>query len=1024
VEYEYPALETAEVLEDLSTPYPVYGRVKDKEGNLKPDVLVYLHLEEGGKKSQLISTVTSDTAGWSLDLANIREENLEEMFRDRIYKVYLDFYSGFEKKEGAYVDAMKLQPVEDMVLMEELESEEGESSSDFFRSIVGPVYAQTCPSGQWECMGKCADSGIQQMFNGTWCDGHGRWLWEAANYSGTCGGNPSRLISEGCGGAPPAPPAPPPPAGCPSGQWECMGACADSGIQQMFNGTWCDGHARWLWEAAGNTNRCGGNPSKLRSEGCGGAPPSPTPPPTGCKSGEWKCGESCADSGIQQLFNNTWCDGHARWLWEAAGNTNRCGGNPSKLRSEGCDGAPTPTPTPTPAGCKSGEWECGESCADSGIQQLFSNTWCDGHARWLWEAAGNTSGCGGNPSKLRSEGCGGSINPPPPQEPTIPTTPTCSATQCLDQGQCWPLEEYDEHNPFGGQMGCSYGRVRRARRSDGACYFELVKCYDQPPAPPTVDACSATNQCYDVDNRVCSQTGTITGSLQGCSRGTIQVSRGGSGTCVYVLLSCDGPLPEPPDPPSSLPPTPVGGITCPKQIGYWTGFCVMVGGTCHKVTQLSDNGHKNSIDIGWHDPSVSFEGTNLTSTFIGSGFRCESVGFHVDPDGTPGYGCRAILRKGAFVYYLAHLKGGSSSCASDVNCGYLIGGNTGNTTGPHLHFEVLDNDMYSGTAKKTQKYNACHHYPGGCFPCSNPPKAAVGTSAISTELPKSGGVYAQEAEGDALNEDFVETTSNPDETIEQLNQYWEGKEKLDKGVYQISGKDVTTKILEVNSDDTYYIYFYDSNGNGTYDQGEQYLSDLEAEGLKEEIEFEKVADFVDYNFKVGWNLFAFPFVMQGENTSEIVKASELLHKANEEGAYVTHVATYRHGQWMIYSERGGISFSMDFNVLPGEGYFLKNYNATTFGLKGKEILDPVPLDLEVGWNLIGIVSPDQEYTAETLIDAAVAEGITADTVTRWESGKYENFIKEEGVSFGRDFTIFEIGGYFVRVRDKGGRFTP
>lgn len=57
-----------------------------------------------------------------------------------------------------------------------------------------------------------------------------------------------------------------------SGGWTCNGITeSSSSVQNNFNGTWCEGEARWKWEAAGNSGACGGNPSSPRSQGCGGS---------------------------------------------------------------------------------------------------------------------------------------------------------------------------------------------------------------------------------------------------------------------------------------------------------------------------------------------------------------------------------------------------------------------------------------------------------------------------------------------------------------------------------------------------------------------------------------------------------------------------------------------------------------------------------------------------------------------------------------------------------------------------------
>ncbi|QHO62987.1 hypothetical protein [Candidatus Chazhemtobacterium aquaticus] len=70
----------------------------------------------------------------------------------------------------------------------------GECSACSGGSNPTPTSGGSCASG-WSCNGHCADQNTVNMFNGTWCDGKQRWLYEAG-----CGGSASKLKSEGCGG--------------------------------------------------------------------------------------------------------------------------------------------------------------------------------------------------------------------------------------------------------------------------------------------------------------------------------------------------------------------------------------------------------------------------------------------------------------------------------------------------------------------------------------------------------------------------------------------------------------------------------------------------------------------------------------------------------------------------------------------------------------------------------------------------------------------------------------------------------
>jgi murein DD-endopeptidase MepM/ murein hydrolase activator NlpD len=60
---------------------------------------------------------------------------------------------------------------------------------------------------------------------------------------------------------------------------------------------------------------------------------------------------------------------------------------------------------------------------------------------------------------------------------------------------------------------------------------------------------------------------------------------------------------------------------------------------------------------------------------------------------TQGYGNLVIVENGAYKTYYAHLSSIPVDVGDSVNAGSTIGisGNTGNSTGPHLHYEIRKN---------------------------------------------------------------------------------------------------------------------------------------------------------------------------------------------------------------------------------------------------------------------------------------------------------------------------------------------
>ncbi|MEO0562443.1 MAG: M23 family metallopeptidase, partial [Chloroflexota bacterium] len=60
-----------------------------------------------------------------------------------------------------------------------------------------------------------------------------------------------------------------------------------------------------------------------------------------------------------------------------------------------------------------------------------------------------------------------------------------------------------------------------------------------------------------------------------------------------------------------------------------------------------------------------------------------------------GYGYTVVLAHGPFTTLYGHLSNINVGCGQSVGAGQVIGGvgNTGNSSGPHLHFEIRFNDI-------------------------------------------------------------------------------------------------------------------------------------------------------------------------------------------------------------------------------------------------------------------------------------------------------------------------------------------
>ena len=98
------------------------------------------------------------------------------------------------------------------------------------------------------------------------------------------------------------------------------------------------------------------------------------------------------------------------------------------------------------------------------------------------------------------------------------------------------------------------------------------------------------------------------------------------------------------------------------------------------LTQTSHSGHI-ALDFGVP------VGTNVKTTLAG---KVTYAGWNNE-----GYGNLVVVENGAYKTYYAHLSNIPVKVGQTVNEGDIIGlsGNTGNSTGPHLHYEIRKNGV-------------------------------------------------------------------------------------------------------------------------------------------------------------------------------------------------------------------------------------------------------------------------------------------------------------------------------------------
>jgi hypothetical protein len=214
--------------------------------------------------------------------------------------------------------------------------------------------------------------------------------------------------------------------------------------------------------------------------------------------------------------------------------------------------------------------------------------------------------------------------------------------------------------------------------------------------------------------------------------------------------------------------------------------------------------------------------------------------------------------------------------------------------------------------------------------------------------------------------------------------------------------------------------YIDANNSNSFDKGD---IDLGEDTVKLSLSLEVKSTSI--HISKGFNLVSFDLVSSDIGTT----AKEWLSYLNDrhDDAFYS-IAKFDGGKWVVIENRDGETYGTDdFQIVPGQGYLLKSKYDMVLDFVGKAILDPVPVDLRQGWNLIGIQGGDTAYTAESLIDDVNSvDGLVSDNVTRWDTSvsRYIGLQKETSAVYGIDFPLSSLEGYFVRVKEGSGVWTP
>ena len=154
--------------------------------------------------------------------------------------------------------------------------------------------------------------------------------------------------------------------------------------------------------------------------------------------------------------------------------------------------------------------------------------------------------------------------------------------------------------------------------------------------------------------------------------------------------------------------------------------------------------------------------------------------------------------------------------------------------------------------------------------------------------------------------------------------------------------------------------------------------------------------------QIGWNHISLPLDPLTSYTAEGVCI-----EINSQGGDVAEIDRWYASGWDGHI--CGLPFN-DFAIELGSDYFIRSNAVSTWTIEGYEVTTGVPLDLQIGWNSIGVPHSDA-CTAESLCDEIIDQGVTAIEIDRWYASGWDGHIC--GLPF-NDFDI-EIGkGYFVK----------
>jgi len=232
-------------------------------------------------------------------------------------------------------------------------------------------------------------------------------------------------------------------------------------------------------------------------------------------------------------------------------------------------------------------------------------------------------------------------------------------------------------------------------------------------------------------------------------------------------------------------------------------------------------------------------------------------------------------------------------------------------------------------------------------------------------------------------------------------------DELRKGVYTLMIPGYENAIVRVDEEGLNIEFFEDKNSNGIQDEGEESIDTSEYK-----VELSKVLSIDTIQLRKGWNFLSLPLYSE-----EIKKASDLSRMITASSGKVTQISKYDNGNWIHYIDANLVSgeeikFGNDFNLIPGQAYFIYSQLDSEFALVGNEYYENPPISLQKGWSMVGFPA-STKLTSNTFLQKCRALLPECKSIARYVDGNYDTVYLEDDVYFGNEFVIDRTSGYFV-----------